>query len=56
MKLSALAEDIQTVYLQKKINQLDVLELYKEGYLTTTECNHIVSKGGKKYGIRTRVQ
>lgn len=55
MKLSALAEDIQTVYRKKEINQLDILELYKEGFLSTEECNHIINKGGKKYGIRTRI-
>ena len=48
MKLSTLAEDIKTVLQKKQINKLDVLELYREGYISTKECYHIVkSKGGK---------
>lgn len=43
MKLSALASDIKEVYQQKKLHKLDVLELYREGYITTKECNHILN-------------
>ena len=52
MKLSALAIDVKIVYHQKKINKLDVLELYREGYISTKECRHILNSKGGKNGIR----
>lgn len=52
MKLSVLATDIKTVYHQKKLNKLDVLELYREGYISTKECRHILNSKGGKNGIR----
>lgn len=42
IRLSALAEDILWTYCHRKITVDDVLELYKEGYLTTPEVHKII--------------
>lgn len=42
VKLSALAEDILWTYCHREIAVEDVMELYKEGYLTTPEVCKIV--------------
>ena len=51
MKLSPYVKSVRQAYKNKMILIDDVLNLYKEGYLSTKECQQVI-EGGKRYGIR----
>ena len=51
MKLSPYVKSVCKAYQSHKLLLEDVLQLYKENYLSFKECQQVISKGGKD-GIR----
>lgn len=51
MKLSPYVKSVRQAYQANKLLLDDVLNLYKEGYLSTKECQQVINEGGN-YGIR----
>ena len=51
MKLSPYVKSVRQAYQTNKLLLDDVLNLYKEGYLDTKECQQVINEGGK-HGIR----
>lgn len=49
MKLSPYVKNVRQAYQAHKLLLDDVLDLYKEGYLDTKECQQVINEGGK-YG------
>lgn len=50
MKLSPYVKSVRSAYQKKIILTEDVLQMYKDNYLTAKECQQVLEGG--KYGIR----
>ena len=51
MKLSPYVKSVRNAYKNHMLYEEDILQLYKDNYLTEVECRQIL-EGGIKHGIR----